>query len=85
MVAAPFRFLSLLREHQTEEGLFKCFAVTACNRNTQPGFHEDFGRVEMVYVRKVDKITAVTFEKAIFFQKLIFHNVMVVMTCPVRR
>ena len=39
MVAAPFRFLSLLREHQTEEGLFKCFAVTACNRNTHKVFH----------------------------------------------
>ena len=74
MVAAPFRFLSLLREHQPEKGFFKWFAVSACNRNTLPGFHEDFGRVEMVYVRKVDKITAVTFEKAIFFHKLIFHN-----------
>lgn len=74
MAVAPFRFLFLLREHQTEEDLFKCFAVSACNRNTLPGFHEDFGRVEMVYVRKVDKVTAVTFEKVFFFQKLTFHN-----------
>ena len=66
MVAAPFRFLSLLREHQPEKGFFKWFAVSACNRNTLPGFHEDFGRVEMVYIRKVDKVTAVTLEKAFF-------------------
>ena len=50
MVAAPFRFLSLLREHQPEKGFFKWFAVSARNRNTLPGFHEDFGRVEMVYI-----------------------------------
>ena len=74
MAAAPFRFLSLLREHQPEKGFFKWFAVSACNRNTLPGFHEDFGRVEMVYIRKVDKVTAVTLEKVVFFQKLIFHN-----------
>lgn len=74
MVAAPFRFLSLLREHQPEKGFFKWFAVSARNRNTLPGFHEDFGRVEMVYIRKVDKVTAVTFEKVFFFQKLTFHN-----------
>ena len=74
MAAAPFRFLSLLREHQPEKGFFKWFAVSACNRNTLPGFHEDFGRVEMVYIRKVDKVTAVTLEKVVFFQELIFHN-----------